>query len=376
MELGKIYLDNAATTPLHPEVIDEMTQVLTEVYGNPSATHAVGRQAKGLMETCRKNIACFINAHPSEIVFTSGGTEADNMALRCAVDDLKVKHIITTPIEHKAVLDTAQHLEKLGRVKCHLLKVDDKGRVDLDQLRSLMEELPNGIVSIMHANNEIGTINPIKEIALMCGESGFYMHSDTVQTMAHLPIDVKDLGVDFLTCSAHKFHGPKGCGFLYKRQGLSLKPMITGGAQESQHRAGTENIAGIAGMHKAMAIAIADMNEEEKRIQGLKESLWEGIRQIEPDAEILGEEPGELSLYTVLNVGLPVDKSDMILFKLDLQGICISGGSACNSGSDQGSHVVKGIGKTDIQPVRFSFGRFTTEDEIKKALAVLKEVLS
>lgn len=376
MELGKIYLDNAATTPLHPEVVEEMTQVLTQVFGNPSASHAVGRQAKGLMETCRKNMACFINAHPSELVFTSGGTEADNMALRCAVEDLRVKHIITTAIEHKAVLDTAQHLERLGRSTCHLLKVDAKGRIDLEELKTLVDKLPNGIVSIMHANNEIGTINPIKEIAALCKKEGFYSHSDTVQTMAHLPIDVKDLGVDFLTCSAHKFHGPKGCGFLYKRRGLQLKPMITGGAQESQHRAGTENIAGIAGMHKAMAIALADMTSEKKRIQSLKQRLWNGIQQIEPSTDVLGEEPGEKSLYTILNVGLPLDKSDMILFKLDLQGVCISGGSACNSGSDQGSHVVRGIGKDYIQPVRFSFGRFTTEKEIDKTLDVLKDVLS
>jgi cysteine desulfurase len=250
-----IYLDNAATTPIDPQVVEAMIPVLRDHYGNPSSIHTDGRIARSLIEKARKQIARTLNCSPAELFFTSGGTEADNMVLRSAVDDLGVKHIITSKIEHHAVLHTAEELEEEGKVELSFVHLDEKGRVDLDHLRQLLEKEGPTLVSLMHANNEIGNMLPLKEVGELCKEYDAFFHSDTVQTMGHYAFDLSELKLDFATCSAHKFHGPKGVGFLYVRNTSSLKPTITGGAQESNMRAGTENIYGIVGLAKAIELA-------------------------------------------------------------------------------------------------------------------------
>lgn len=277
----KVYLDNAATTPLDEEVIAAMIPVMKENYGNPSSVHALGRQSRAIIEKARKQVAGYINAAPSEIFFTSGGTEADNMVLRSCTEDLGVNHIITSAIEHHAVIDTAQCVEQHNNIKLSLVNIDDKGYIDLNHLEQLLEENKDKktLVSLMHANNEIGNLLPLKKVAEICKKYQAYFHSDTVQTVGHYPFDVRDLKIDFMTCSAHKFHGPKGTGFLFVNSDLQLKPIITGGAQERNMRAGTENIYGIVGLTKAMEIAHRDMENHEKHIKGLKCYMAEELKK-------------------------------------------------------------------------------------------------
>ena len=366
----KVYLDNAATTPLAPEVFEAMAPVLKSNFGNPSSSHFFGRNAKAFIENARRNIAGHLNCKPGEILFTSGGTEADNMALLSSVTELGVKRIITSRIEHHAVIHTAEHLDKEFNVAVDYVRLCRKGNVDLEHLEDLLQDSRKTIVSLMHANNEIGTLLPLKEVSLMCRKHGALFHSDTVQTMGHYTFDLTDLDIDFVTCAAHKFHGPKGIGFLYVNSKTSIAPLIHGGAQERGLRGGTENIYGIVGLSKAMDLAYSDIIEHQKYVEGLKAHMIQELEKRFDTIDYHGEISKEKSLYTVLNVSFPPsDKASMLLFTLDLKGIAASGGSACSSGSNKGSHVLDGIDADMTRPnVRFSFSRYTTIEEIDYAV--------
>jgi len=374
-----VYLDNAATTPIAPEVIDAMIPVLRENFGNPSSTHAFGRQAKALIETSRRSIAAHLKCQASEIIFTSGGTEADNMALRSAVVVLGVQHIITSELEHHAVGHTAAYLEKLGLVRVSFVKNDEKGHINFAHLEELLSgSNDKTLVSLMHANNEIGTLLPLKKASALCRKYGALFHSDTVQTMGHYSFDLQDLDIDFITCAAHKLHGPKGVGFLYVNKRTKTSAMIHGGAQERGLRGGTENVSGIVGMAKALDLAYEDLPEHQAHIQGLKSYMIESLQHDFDDISFHGDERPDQSLYTVLNVCFPkTDKASMLLFTLDLKGVAVSGGSACSSGSVKGSHVLEGIHADMTRPnVRFSFSRYTTRAEIDFALEQVRTVFA
>ncbi len=373
----KVYLDNAATSPLDPMVIKAMTDEMQETYGNPSASHSIGRKAKAVVETARKQIAASIQAEAKEIIFTSGGTEADNMAIRCVVNDLDVTHVITSPIEHKAVIGTCEELEAKGKIQLHLVRVDSKGMVDLNHLESIAKEYNGALISLMHANNELGTLLDYKRVSSIAKANNCLFHSDTVQTMGHYAFNVKDFGADFLTCSAHKLNGPKGIGFLYVNKNLNLKALITGGGQESNHRAGTENVIGIVGLAKALEIAFANIEEEQKLIFEIKTYMMAAMQSKLPSIEFNGVNTFEGGLYTVLNCSLPPQpNNELLLFQLDIEGVCCSGGSACNSGASTGSHVLNAINHdTNRKAIRFSFGRFTTKEDVDYAIEVLTKLL-
>ncbi len=373
----KVYLDNAATTPIAPEVVDTMIPFLKNEFGNPSSTHFYGRQAKALLETSRRKITSLINASPSEIIFTSGGTEADNMALHCAVRELGVKRIITSPLEHHAVLHTAEYLDSNYNTELKLVQVDEKGHVDLNQLEELLSSSKElTLVSLMHANNEIGTLLPLKKVSELCRKYNAYIHTDTVQTMGHYAFDLQELDIDFLTCAAHKLHGPKGVGFLYANRKTKVSSFIHGGAQERGLRGGTENIYGIVGLSKALALAYEDLESHQKHVQSLKSYMIEQLKLAFPTVAFHGDIEPEKSLYTVLNVCLPeTTKGGMLLFTLDLKGIACSGGSACSSGSNKGSHVLEAINADVSRPnARFSFSRYNTKEEIDFTVKTLKEI--
>ena len=373
----QVYLDNAATTIMDAQVIDQMTQTMKDIYGNPSAIHTNGRQAKAVVELARKSIAKILQCQSSEIIFTGSGTEADNMALRCAVNDLGVTHIITSTIEHKAVLDTAKTLERKGRAKVSYVKLDVYGKADLKDLESLTKKHPGSLISLMHANNEIGSLNDVHAISQIARANQCYFHSDTVQTIGHYPIDLSNWDVDFVTCSAHKFHGPKGVGFMYKNKSLKISPMVTGGGQESAMRAGTENVIGIIGLSKAFEIANSGIEDKIKAIQAVKSYFIQQIREKIKGTCFNGDISPEGGLYTVLNVSLPPsEKSSTLLFQLDINGIFVSGGSACNSGAIGSSHVLAGINHPNNRSViRFSFSKFTTIQEVDYAIDTLRELI-
>ena len=375
-----VYLDNAATTPMAPEVYEAMYPVMKEQFGNPSSSHAFGRKVKALIEGARRSIAKHINATAAEIIFTSGGTEADNLALLSSVRDLGVRHIITSQLEHHAVGHTAEMLKAEYDIKLSYVKLKEDGCVDLDDLKSLLQGEEKTLVSLMHANNEIGNLLPLKEVSALCKEHGALFHSDTVQTMGHYEFDVVDLGIDFLTCAGHKFHGPKGTGFLFCSKDLKIKPLIHGGGQERSLRAGTENVYGIVGLATAMDLAYSDLEEHQEHIQGIKSYMIDQLNEKLPGCTYNGAcSISNKSLYTVLNVRLPeTDKAGMMLFQLDLRGIAASGGSACSSGAQLGSHVLRSIqpdqGPSNKPSVRFSFGRYTTVEEIDHTIKSLVEI--
>ncbi|TAH42936.1 MAG: cysteine desulfurase [Bacteroidetes bacterium] len=371
----KIYLDNAATTPIDPEVVEAMIPVLKNQFGNPSSIHAYGREVRSAIEQARKSVARFLNVSPAEIFFTSGGTEANNTAIFCSVRDLGIKHVISSALEHHAVLHTLQGLEKERKIKLSLLKVDSKGRIDLNDLENLLKANHKSMVSLMHANNEIGNLIPLKKVGELCQKYEALFHSDTVQTMAHYKMDLQESPVHFVTCAAHKFHGPKGIGFLYINHKVKIHPFIHGGAQERNMRGGTENVYGIVGLAKALEIASEHMEEHQKHILGLKMYMIENLKQNIPGIEFNGDPEGE-SLYTVLNVAFPPsENSEMLLFNLDISGIACSGGSACSSGSNTGSHVLKAVyGEVDRPSVRFSFSKYNTKQEIDVVVEKLKEL--
>lgn len=372
----RVYLDNAATTPIAPEVVDAMIPVLRDGFGNPSSTHFYGRQAKALIETSRRTVAKHLNCLPSEIIFTSGGTEADNMALHSSVHLLGVTRIITSSLEHHAVGHTAEALAHSAQINVSYVNVDEKGHVDLLHLEELLKSGEKTLVSLMHANNEIATLLPLKRVSELCRKYQAYFHSDTVQTMGHYSFDLKELDIDFITCAAHKFHGPKGIGFLYINKNVKAEALIHGGAQERGMRGGTENVYGIVGLAKAMDLAYDDVLGHQKHVQALKTYMIDQLKAIFSDIAFHGETDSEKSLYTVLNVCFPkTDKAGMLLFTLDLKGVAVSGGSACSSGAAKGSHVLEGIGADMTRPnVRFSFSRYTTKEEIDFALEQVKVV--
>ena len=371
-----IYLDNAATTPLDPEVIEVMVETMQNEYGNPSSIHAHGRQAKTIVEKARKAIANLLHASPAEIFFTSGGTEADNMAIVRSIEAYGITHAITSPIEHHAVLHTLEELAKNGLIQLDLLRLDEQGNIDLNHLEELLAKNPRTLVSIMHANNELGNLTDIKRVSEICHQFQAIFHSDTVQTMGHYRHDLSDIKIDFITGAGHKFHGPKGVGFLYINANNKIKPLIFGGAQERNMRGGTENVYGIVGLAKALEIAYRDMEEHQDYIQGLKNHMIDTLKAEIPMIEFNGNIEPSKSLYTVLNVSLPcTNMSDMLLFNLDISGISASGGSACSSGSDIGSHVLRGINANPDRPsVRFSFSKQNTKEEIDIVVAKLKEI--
>jgi cysteine desulfurase len=372
----RVYLDNAATTPLAKEVAEAMIPVLTNEFGNPSSTHYFGRQTKALIETSRRSVAKWLNCSPSEIIFTSGGTEADNMALFTAVQSLGVKRIISSSIEHHAVGHTIEHLVHHHGIEASWLTLDDQGHIDLAELERLLSDGVPTMVSLMHANNEIGTLIPLQAISKLCRKYNAYFHSDTVQTMAHYSFDLAELDIDFITCAAHKFHGPKGIGFLYVNKKVKAESLIHGGAQERGLRGGTENVYGIVGLAKALELANEHIAEHQQHVQSLKTYMIDRLKTIFPDVNFHGDIRPEYSLYTVLNVSLPrTEKSAMLLFTLDLKGVACSGGSACSSGSVKGSHVLDGIQADGTRPnVRFSFSRYTTKQEIDFALEQLEAI--
>ena len=373
--IEKVYLDNAATTRVDPNVVVVMTDCLRKNYGNPSSIHSFGRKSRALIEKSRRKIASLINASPSEIYFTSGGTEADNMALRGAVRDAGVKNIITSKIEHPAVLNTAINLQKQGLISLHYVKLDDCGQVDILNLEFLLKKYKNTLVSLMHANNEIGNLLPIDKVSKLCNKHGALFHCDTVQTLAHLPIDVKKTPVDFIVCSAHKFHGPKGVGFLYVNNKINITPLIHGGSQEKNMRGGTEYVYGIIGLAKAMEIAFSKMSLHHDHILKLKKHMILKLNNLLPKVKFNGHS-GDLSksLYTVLSLSIPkFNNSDLLLFNLDLFGVACSGGSACSSGSSKLSHVISEIStKEENIVVRFSFSKYNTTEEIDYVVDKLK----
>lgn len=373
----KVYLDNAATTMLDPRVKDEMLQYMSDEYGNPSSTHAFGRKTRVAIDLARKRVAGHINAEPSDIIFTSGGTEADNMAILCSVHDLGIRHAITSAIEHHAVLYPLQQLAKERKIKLSIVRVDSRGHIDLHHLKELLETNERSFVSLMHANNEIGNVLPLKEVGELCLQYDAVLHSDTVQTIAHYKLDVKELKVHFLTCAAHKFHGPKGVGFLYVSNRIKVNPLIRGGSQERSMRAGTENVYGIMGLSKALDLAYEDLERDAKYILELKNYMIAKLKDCFPGVQFNGDAEGE-SLYTVLNVCFPeTDKKEMLLFNLDIEGIAVSGGSACSSGSDIGSHVLTSIGSDPNRPsVRFSFCKNNTKEEIDFTIDRLQQIYS
>ncbi len=370
----KIYLDNAATTRIHPEVLEAMIPVLQHQFGNPSSIHAFGRETRSLIEAARKTVAKLMHASPAEFFFTSGGTEANNTAIRCGIKDLGITHAISSPIEHHAVIHTLEELEKQGIITLSLVKTDSKGHIDLNHLELLLKEHPRSFVSLMHANNETGTITPIEKVGELCRKYKAVFHCDTVQTMAHCHHDLSALPVDFITCAAHKFHGPKGVGFLYVNHRIKIQPFITGGAQERNMRGGTENVYGIVGLAKALEIAYRDFDKDLAHIRELKTYMADRLVAEMPGVTFNGDISAG-NLDTVLNVSFPPSEAaEMLLFNLDIAGIAASGGSACSSGSETGSHVLRALNSDPTRPsVRFSFSRFNTKDEIDYCITRLKE---
>ena len=372
----RVYLDNAATTPIDQEVMKAMFEVMENHYGNPSSIHAHGREVRTIVEKARKTISGLLHASPSEFFFTSGGTEADNMAIRCGIIDHGIKHAITTAIEHHAVLHTLEALEKSGIIHLSFVNVDSKGGIDYEHLEELLKTNERSFVSLMHANNELGTLTDIIRVGELCEQYDALYHCDTVQSMGHYIHDLSKLKVSFLVCAAHKLHGPKGVGFLYINHKVKINPMIYGGSQERNMRGGTENVYGIAGLAKALEIAYQEMPEHHKYIQGLKSYMIEELTKNIPSVEFNGELDPEKGLYTVLNVSFPeMEMAEMLLFSLDIAGISASGGSACSSGTNIGSHVLNGIHANPDRPaVRFSFSKYNTREEIDYVVAKLKEL--
>ena len=375
----RVYFDNAATTQLDPEVFEAMKPFMLEKFGNPSSIHSHGREVRTAIEKARKTIAELLNAAPGEIFFTSGGSEADNMAIRSGIRTYGLKHAITDPLEHHAVLHSMDCIKKEMGTTIDYLKVDNKGILDLNHLKTLLENNTQTLVSVMHANNEIGTKNPIEEIASICRHYDALLHCDTVQTMGHFAHDVKELGVDFIVGSAHKLHGPKGIGFIYLNNDRKINPLMHGGSQERGMRGGTENVIGIIGLAKAMEIAYSEMDSHRKHVESIKVRMIERLKATIDDVQFNGTSADlNNSLYTVLSVSLPSSEmSEMLLFNLDIAGISASGGSACTSGANAGSHVLSGINADPNRPtVRFSFSKYSTEEEVDYVIEKLAGIYS
>lgn len=363
-----IYLDNAATTSLDPEVFEAMKPYLLQDFGNPSSTHSHGRKVRSAIEMGRKKIAEILNCTPGEIIFTSGGTEADNAIITSSIHTYKIKHAISSAIEHHAVSHTLEILASQGIIELHLVKLDENGNVDYQDLEHLLKAYPGSMVSLMHANNEIGNLLDMERVAQLVNQYNGYFHSDTVQSVGHYRLDLKKLKIHALTGAAHKFHGPKGIGFMYINKDKKIQPFVHGGAQERNMRGGTENTFGIVGLTKAMEVAYRDLEQHTQHIRSLKTRMIELLKENIPGVTFHGESGNvEKSLYTVLNVSFPEsEENDMLLFNLDLAGISASGGSACSSGASTGSHVLNALYPGSKRgAVRFSFSKYTKPEDIE-----------
>ncbi|WP_019039360.1 cysteine desulfurase family protein [Psychroflexus tropicus] len=380
--MNSVYLDNAATTQIDDAVVAAINESMKSNFGNPSSTHAFGRKAKAAVEFARKSIASLLNVQSANIVFTSGGTEADNMAISCAVRDLGVTRIISSKIEHHAVLNCVEFLEAEHKIKLQFVNLDEDGAVDLKHLEKLLAEQPQEktLVSLMHINNEIGNILDLESVSALCQDYEAYLHSDTVQSVGHYHLDLSKLPIDFVAVSAHKFHGPKGVGFLYVKNRGQLKPMIHGGSQERELRAGTESVHNIIGLQKAMEIAYENLNKDSNYIRSLKSHFINSLEKEIPGVRFNGLS-GDLdkSTYTLVNVSIPLSasESDMMLFQLDLKGIACSKGSACQSGAQLGSFVLNEVygEELDYPGIRFSFSKFTTQAELDYVVSTLKSIV-
>ncbi|RNI39958.1 cysteine desulfurase [Hanamia caeni] len=375
--MQRIYFDNAATTPLDPEVFEAMLPYFTEKFGNPSSIYSYGRETRMAIENARKTVAKILNAHPSEIFFTSGGTESTNTAIHAAVNDLGCMHIISSPLEHHATLHSIEHLAAKGKIKLSYVNILPNGLIDYEDLeRLLMECNEKCLVTLMHANNEIGNMTDIERVSDLAKKYDAILNVDTVQTVGHFPIDLQKLHVHFINAAAHKFHGPKGVGMLYINRDIKIHPLINGGSQERNMRAGTENIYGIVGLAKALQMAVDNMEKESRHILEVKNYMKEQLLKNIPGVRFNGNQDGKC-LYTVLSVAFPrTEKSDMLLFNLDINNICASGGSACTSGVEAVSHVIKTISpESDQATVRFSFSKFNTKEEVDVVVNKLKEIM-
>jgi len=374
---NRIYFDNAATTSLDPEVLEAMMPYFTEKFGNPSSIYSYGRETRLAVEMARKTVAKILGANPAEIFFTSGGTESSNTAIFSAVRDLGCTQIISSPIEHHAVLHTVEYLKARGEAGVRYVKLTDNGHVDLESLELLLKEnKEKTLVTLMHANNEIGNMLDMQAVGELCKKYDAIFHSDTVQTVGHFPFNLRNTPIHFITGAGHKFHGPKGVGILYINENIKIHPFIHGGGQERNMRAGTENLYGIVGFAKALELATKRHEEDREYIRGIKLYMMEKLRENFPGVIFHGDPEGR-SLYTVLNAGFDkTEKSEMLLFNLDINNICASGGSACTSGTEIGSHVIQSIyGNTNKMAVRFSFSKFNTKEEVDKVVLKLKEVI-
>jgi cysteine desulfurase len=375
LSMNRIYLDNAATTAIDAEVVEVMIPFLTEKFGNPSSIYSYGRETRLAIEQARKSVAKIIGAKPAEVFFTSGGTESSNTAIQAAVYDFGCTRIISSAIEHHATLHTVELLHKLGDAELAFVQLTDEGEVDYEDLEKLLSDnSKKTLVTLMHANNEIGNILDAERVGALCEKYDALFHSDTVQTLAHYPLDVHKLKVHFLSGAGHKFHGPKGVGILYVREGMAIKPLINGGSQERNVRAGTENVYGIVGFAKALELAATRYEEDRLHIENLKAYMWQELQTAVPGVRQNGCANG---LYTVLNVGFPLtDKTEMLLYSLDMKGICVSGGSACSSGANNASHVISALKDAqNVVPIRFSFCRHNTKEEIDFTIATIKELI-
>lgn len=380
--MNPVYFDNAATTPIRPEVIEVMTDVMKNNYGNASSSHSFGRSSKSLIEKYRKDIAAYFKVSPSEIIFTSGGTEADNLVLRSAVRDLGIKTFITSKIEHHAIVHTLDQLVKEYDISVLFVDLDKYGEVDYYHLEELLKSNSNALVSLMHVNNEIGNLLDIKRVADLCKTHKALFHSDTVQSVGHYPIDLSEIPIDFFAASAHKFHGPKGVGFCFIRKNSGLQPLIFGGEQERGYRAGTESVHNIAGLAEALKLAYKNLDAESNYVKGIKSYFIEQLKTEIPEVFFNGNSGDlEKSTYTSVNVCFPVapEKGAMFLFQLDLKGIACSKGSACQSGSSQNSHVLTEIlSEADLlkPSIRFSFSIYNTTDEVDYVVKTLKDLVA
>ena len=378
--MRKVYLDNAATTPIHSEVIDTITTVMKDVYGNPSSTHQYGRKARAVVEAARKAIAKYFNVTAGEVVFTAGGSEADNLILRNAVENLNVNHIITSAIEHHAVLHVIEALEKEHSIQVSYVDLNEKGEIDMGQLERLLDESSEKtLVSLMAINNELGNMLDLAMVCKLCQEYNALFHSDTVQVIGHYSLDLKETPIDFIAASAHKFHGPKGVGFAIVKKGYGIKPILIGGEQERGARAGTENVHNIAGMHKALELCYAEMEQDAVHITKLKAYFIEQLRELNAQIVFNGCSADlDKSTYVTLNVRF-AREIPMLLFNLDLHGIAASGGSACQSGSNKGSHVLNTILSKEEAlktSVRFSLSKYTSREDVDYTVKTLKTILT
>lgn len=373
-----VYLDNAATTPLDVRVFEAMKPYLLDSFGNPSSIHQYGREVRSAVEKSRKIVADILNVAPSEIFFTSGGTEADNTVINNTISSKGIKHAITSRIEHHAVLHTLQHLENDGKISLHFVKLDEQGQVDYDDLEDLLQAHENAFVSLMHGNNEIGNLTDLKRVGSLCQQHKAFFHSDTVQTLGHIDIDLSNINIQSIAGSAHKFHGPKGAGLMYINANNQIPPLLIGGGQERNMRGGTENVSGIIGLAKALELSYSEKEESQTKLLEFKKYTIDQLTSKFSNISFNGLSADlDKSLHKVLSIGIPeIEDNDMLLFNLDINGIAVSGGSACASGTSIGSHVLEALNLDEnLGTLRVSFSKFNTKEEIDYFIEKLVEAL-